>query len=146
MHLRLRTTTAIAGIALAASLTACTGGASTGSPTPSSSTQTVAEACAAVRSGVADAAARLRDVDLDDPEAAIGALTDIASRLGDAAATVDNPDVGAALPGLQSAFSRAAEILRAISGGDLMQLPALQSATGDIQSAFTEFGRLCAGD
>lgn len=136
----------LGAVTLAAScvLTGCTG-TDTSSPSPSAtdSTQSVSAACDIVRESVADAAAELQHLDAADPQAAVAAMTAVADRLGTAAAAVDNADVAAALPSLQTGFTKTAEILQAIAGGDLSQLPALQQAAGDIQSSFTEFSELC---
>lgn len=125
-------------------LGACSGGAPSSSPSPTSSdTQTVAEACAAVRTSVDDAVAQLQAIDPGDPNAAVTALSGVADRLSAAAGTVGNADVAALLPELQEGFAAASETLTAIAGGDLSQLPKLQQITTDIQDGFTRFAELC---
>ncbi len=147
MHIRSRgAQLAIATFTLAAScaLAGCTStGATSPSGSPTGSTQSVSAACDTVRESVADAAAQLRKLNTTDPQAAVAAMTEVADRLGKAAAAVDNADVAALLPGLQSGFAKTAEILQAIAGGDLSQLPALQQTASDIQSSFEKFSELC---
>lgn len=137
-------------LVLVASATACAGGTggTGGSPSvvasPTGATQSTQEACAIVGSSVQDAAAELRALDAGDPQAAVAAMSHVADRLGEAAAAVDNADVAALLPPLQSGFAAAAETLQAIAGGDLSQLPALQQTSADIQASLQSFSDLCA--
>lgn len=133
-------------IALAVALSACApdpasdSAARTDAP---SSTQTVAEACTAVRTGVADATAQLQQLDAADPQAAVTAMGDVAAELGAAASAVQNADVAGILPDLQSGFTAAAESLQKIASGDLSQVPALQQSTTDIQDALTRLSKVC---
>lgn len=137
---------AFGALAIAATcvLSGCTGtGSATSSPAPAAGTQSVSAACDIVRTSVADAAAQLQSLDATDPQAAVAAMGQVADRLGAAASAVDNADVAALLPGLQTGFAKTAEILQAIAGGDLSQLPALQASAADIQSSFEQFSELC---
>lgn len=140
-------------VALSTTLAGCafpggSGAGGAGAPaSPSASpTQTVAEACALVRESVDDAAHALGSLDTSDPQAAAAAVSALSERIQDAAATIDNTDVAAVLPGLQSGFAAAAAALQATAGGDLSQLPALQQSATDIQSSLGEFAELCPAD
>lgn len=127
----------------AAALVGCTpDGAATPSTSPDA--QSITEACATVRDTVTGAVDRLGAVDVGDPAASVDALADMADRLGAAASAVEDTDLGAVLPDLQHGFGAAADAVRGLAAGDLAQLPALQRATGDIQSAFGRFSALCA--
>jgi len=133
-------------LALAVSilLAGCAGfGTDAPSPTPSDSAQSVEAACDVVRSSVADATTQLQQLDVTDPQASIAAMSGVADEVGQAMTAVQNADVAAILPPLQSGFAQATEVLQAIAGGDLSKLPALQQATGDIQSALADFAALC---
>lgn len=127
-------------------LTACTAEPddATTSPTSTSGTQTVAEACTAVQESVQDAAASLQRLDPSDPGASLDAMNDVADSLADAAGAVDNADVAAILPELQEGFSTAADTLGAIAGGDLSRLPALQDAATAIQDSLQDLTTLCS--
>ena len=147
-HPRLRSRFRAAGLAvlltaaLGGTLAGCTG---TGpSPAPSTAgSQSVADACAVVASSVQDATAELQALDAGDPQAAAESMSNVAASIGAGATAVDNADVAAVLPGLESGFTAAAEALQAIAGGDLSQLPALQQATADIQASLRAFSDLC---
>ncbi len=138
----LRTLLAATAVTAALLLAGCSAGG-TPTPTPTTSTQTVADACTTVRTSVADAAAQLQQLDPSNPQAAGATMSRVAEELGAAVSAVDNPDVAALLPGLQSGFTQAADALGAIAAGDLSKLPALQQATSDIQSSFADFSALC---
>lgn len=133
--------------ALLAVVLVCAGCAATDpaptSPSPSDSTQSIGAACETVRASVADATAQLQNLDAADPQASVAAMTGVADELGRALSAVDNADVAAVLPGLQSGFAQAAGVLQSIAGGDLSKLPALQQATADIQSSLSAFADLC---
>lgn len=136
-----------AALTLAATILAgCTGepGAATSGAPDAPGTQSIADACTAVRDTVTDAVDRLGAVDVADPAASVVALREVADRLGTAAATVDNADLDAVLPDLQRGFEAAGTAVQGLAGGDPAQLPALQRATGDIQSAFARFSALCS--
>lgn len=140
----LRTLLAATSVTAALLLTGCSGAADGSmTPTPTTSTQTIADACTVVRTSVADAAAQLQQLDPSNPQAAGATMSRAAEELGAAVSAVANPDVAALLPGLQSGFTQAAAALGAIAGGDLSKLPALQQATSDIQSSFADFAALC---
>ena len=130
--------TALAVAALA--LSGCSAGPGAAPPAP---TQDVGAACTAVREKVADAAARLAQLDVTDPQASAQVMSDVAASLADAGNAVDNAEIDRLLPDLQSGFTRAADALGAIGSGDLSQLPALQSATTGIQDSFAAFTKLC---
>lgn len=134
-----------AAIALGAVLLAgCTGDGAAPSPTSSSGdAQSTATACELVRASVDDAAAQLQTLDTSDPQAAFAVMSDVASSLGAAAADVTNTEVATLLPDLQAGFASAADVLQAIAGGDLAQVPALQVAAMDIQDAFGAFAQVC---
>lgn len=132
-------------IAASCTLTGCMGAGVTPAPRSSTDgTQTVSAACDVVRASVADAVTALQNLDTGDPQAAAATMAQVADRLGAAADTVNNSDVAALLPKLQTSFTTTGEILQAVAGGDLAQLPALQQSAGDIQSAFEKFTELCA--
>lgn len=142
--LALRVATITLTVAVSAALAGCTGtGAPASSPAPRGSSQSIAEACDVVRASVADAAAELQQLDATDPQAAVAAMTRVADGLGTAADAVDNADVSSLLPTLQGDFTKTADILQAIAGGDLSQLAALQQSAGDIQASFEAFSELC---
>lgn len=135
---------ALLPLAITLLLAGCVGpGEDATSPSPTDSAQSVEVACDVVRSSVADAATQLQQLDVTDPEASVAAISGVAEEIGQAMAAVQNADVAAILPGLQSGFAQAAEVLQAIGGGDLSKLPALQQATSDIQSALADFAALC---
>lgn len=150
MPTRSRFAATAAAALLACALSGCagigTGAASTPAPMPTVSAQSVADACAAVTASVQDATAQLQALDTSSPQAASEGLSQVAARLGDAVAAIDNADVAAVLPDLQTGFARAAEVLQAIAGGDMTQLPALQQAAADIQSSLEKFATLCHAD
>lgn len=129
-------------IALAAALfTGCSGSADSTSSSPGS--QSTADACASVVSSVSDAMTHLRALDTSDPSASASALHEVADRLAASAAALDNGDVSALLAPLQNGFGDASAALQGLAGGDLAQLPALERATGDIQSALARFTDVC---
>ncbi|MBF4561556.1 hypothetical protein ITJ43_05345 [Microbacterium sp. VKM Ac-2870] len=136
-------------VTLAAAATLCLafalgGCASSSEPTPSGGdTQTVSQACDTVRETVGDAASALTTLDAGNPRAAVAVLSDLATELQAAVAAVGNHEVAALLPPLQTGFAAASNDLTAIAGGDLSHLPALQTATGDIQSALSTFTQIC---
>lgn len=135
----------LAAIALGAVLfTGCTADPQGPAATPPAGDgQTAATACDLVREGVDDAAAQLQSLDTSDPQAAFEVMSRVATQLGEAAAEVTNAEVAALLPDLQDGFASAADVLRAIAGGDLSQVPALQVAAMDIQDAFGAFAKVC---
>ncbi|WP_292865528.1 hypothetical protein [Microbacterium sp.] len=131
-------------IALIVATTLALAGCAAGtSPAPSASAQDVGAACTAVREKVADAAQRLTQLDVTDPDASARVMSDVAASLADAATAVDNPEIARLLPDLQAGFAQGATALGAIASGDLSQLPALQSATAGIQHSLTAFTKLC---
>lgn len=118
-------------------------------PPPSSgaaSTQTVAEACALVRSSVALAADQLGSLDTKDPQAAFAALNGVVESVHEAAGEVDNAEVSALLPELQAGFATAADAVQGLAAGDLSKLPVLQQSASDIQSLLADFAELCPAD
>ncbi|WP_336626003.1 MULTISPECIES: hypothetical protein [unclassified Microbacterium] len=127
-------------LAGALALAGCTAGTGTA---PTASAQDVGTACAAVRENVADAAERLTQLDVTDPQASARVMGDVAASLSDAAGEIDNPEIAGLLPELQKGFTHAADALGAIASGDLTQLAALQSATAGIQESFAAFTKLC---
>ncbi len=133
--------TALATACLSLTLGGC---ASSGEPAPSGAdTQTVSQACSTVRDTIGDAAGALTALDASDPRAAVTVFSNLATRLDAAVDAVGNHQVAALLPSLQTGFAAASADLTAIAGGDLSRLPALQKATGDLQSALTAFTQVC---
>ena len=110
---------------------------------PTAPTQDVGAACAAVREKVADAADRLAQLDVTDPQASARVMGDVAASLSAAVGEIDNPEMARLLPDLHTGFTHAANALEAIASGDLSQLAALQSATEGIQDSFAAFTKLC---
>lgn len=137
-----RTRRGLIALTLAGTLALAGCAAGTGTA-PTASAQDVGAACAAVRENVADAAERLTQLDVTDPQASARVMGDVAASLSDAAGEIDNPEIAGLLPELQKGFTRAADALGAIASGDLTQLAALQSATAGIQESFAAFTKLC---
>lgn len=138
----LRTRRGLIALTLAGTLALAGCAAGTGTA-PTASAQDVGAACAAVRENVADAAERLTQLDVTDPQASARVMGDVAASLSDAAGEIDNPEIAGLLPELQKGFTHAADALGAIASGDLTQLAALQSATAGIQESFAAFTKLC---
>ena len=137
-----RTRRGLIALTLAGTLALAGCAAGTGTA-PTASAQDVGAACAAVRENVADAAERLTQLDVTDPQATARVMGDVAASLSDAAGEIDNPEIAGLLPELQKGFTHAADALGAIASGDLTQLAALQSATAGIQESFAAFAKLC---
>ncbi len=137
-----RTRRGLIALTLAGTLALAGCAAGTGTA-PTASAQDVGAACAAVRENVADAAERLTQLDVTDPQASARVMGDVAASLSDAAGEIDNPEIADLLPELQKGFTHAADALGAIASGDLTQLAALQSATAGIQESFAAFTKLC---
>lgn len=137
-----RTRRGLIALTLAGTLALAGCAAGTGTA-PTASAQDVGAACAAVRENVADAAERLTQLDVTDPQATARVMGDVAASLSDAAGEIDNPEIAGLLPELQEGFTHAADALGAIASGDLTQLAALQSATAGIQESFAAFTKLC---
>ncbi len=137
-----RTRRGLIALTLAGTLALAGCAAGTGTA-PTASAQDVGAACAAVRENVADAAERLTQLDVTDPQASARVMGDVAASLSDAAGEIDNPEIAGLLPELQKGFTHAADALGAIASGDLTQLAALQSATAGIQESFAAFTKLC---
>lgn len=137
-----RTRRGLIALTLAGTLALAGCAAGTGTA-PTASAQDVGAACAAVRENVADAAERLTQLDVTDPQATARVMGDVAASLSDAAGEIDNPEIAGLLPKLQTGFTHAADALGAIASGDLTQLAALQSATAGIQESFAAFTKLC---
>lgn len=137
-----RTRRGLIALTLAGTLALAGCAAGTGTA-PTASAQDVGAACAAVRENVADAAERLTQLDVTDPQATARVMGDVAASLSDAAGEIDNPEIAGLLPELQKGFTHAADALGAIASGDLTQLAALQSATAGIQESFAAFTKLC---
>jgi len=134
----------VAAVGIAALCLSGCAATDTGTPSPSGGdTQTVAQACATVRTSVQDAAAELQKLDPSDPKAAVDALGGVAAQLDEAARAVGNPQIAALLPPLQTGFASASADLSAIAGGDLSRLPALQTSARSIQSALAAFTDAC---
>lgn len=113
------------------------------SPTPPGM-QALSEACADVRTAVAAATAELERLDPANPGAAVSAFTAIADELSTALGSIDNDQLAAILPPLQSGFADAADALQQITTGNLARLPDLQSAAARIQTQLTAFTSLCS--
>lgn len=144
MRRRIRSSALALVTTLAFTLTSCAdGGAPAPSPSATADTQSASAACALVRSSVADAAEKLHSLDASDPEAAAEAMGRVADGLGDVSAAIDNAEVAALLPALQTGFADAEEILQSIAAGDHSQLPALQQAAGGIKDSLEQFAQLC---
>lgn len=137
-----RTRRGLIALTLAGTLALAGCAAGTGTA-PTASAQDVGAACAAVRENVADAAERLTQLDVTDPQASARVMGDVAASLSDAAGEIDNPEIAGLLPELQTGFTHPADALGAIASGDLTQLAALQSATAGIQESFAAFTKLC---
>lgn len=127
-------------------LTACTGdGADGGGGDDAAGTQSVAAACATIDETLTEAAGGLQQLDPADPAAATATMQTIADGVAEAAASVDNAEVAALLPDLESGFRSAAEAMTALAAGDASRAAELSAAVGEVQSSITAFGELCDG-
>ena len=91
-----RTRRGLIALTLAGTLALAGCAAGTGTA-PTASAQDVGAACAAVRENVADAAERLTQLDVTDPQASARVMGDVAASLSDAAGEIDNPEIAAVL-------------------------------------------------
>lgn len=92
-----RTRRGLIALTLAGTLALAGCAAGTGTA-PTASAQDVGAACAAVRENVADAAERLTQLDVTDPQASARVMGDVAASLSDAAGEIDNPEIAGLLP------------------------------------------------
>lgn len=102
-----------------------------------------AAACSAVTAGIDDAVAAFQEVDTTDPAAAAAAVEDVAARLADARAGLDDEALSAVVGDLEEDLTGLAESLTAIGEGDLARASGLATATDGIRRSVTEFTRLC---
>ncbi len=126
-------------------LTACTGDRNGDGGDDAAGTQSVAAACATIDETLTEAAGGLQQLDPADPAAATATMQTIADGVAEAAASVDNAEVAALLPDLESGFRSAAEAMTALAAGDASRAAELSAAVGEVQSSITAFGELCDG-
>jgi hypothetical protein len=122
-------------------LTACTGGGSGGEP--ASDTQTVEEACAAVNETIEGVAQDFAGLSAQDPAATASAFQAAAGAVSEASANVDNAEVAALLPDIETAFEKTGEAMASVAEGDTSKVAELQTLTTDLQDSVTAFQELC---
>ena len=146
-------TLALAATALLG-LTACTGGggeAPDGVPSSSesasgggaSAAQTVEEACASVNDTIQSVSDDFAGVTAENPADAAAAFQAAADALGEASTQVENAEVAALLPDIQTVFETAGEAMAALAQGDASKVAELQKLGTELQDSFTSFQELC---
>jgi len=102
-----------------------------------------AESCAAVTDGIDEALTAFQQVDSADPAAAAASVEDLAARLAEVRAGIDDEALTAVVGDLEAEAAALADALEAINGGDLARATDLAAATDGIRRSVTEFTRLC---
>ena len=162
VHTTIFQTRTIASLTLATvallGLTACTGSpAGTGAPAdpsasrstqssdqPGDDGQSTADACALIQESIQEATAEFQSVATADPAAVVDAMTSAAERLSDTATQVTNDEVADVVPALQEMFTQAAEVMDAISLGDVSKVDDLSQIGTKLQETSETFQEICA--
>lgn len=138
------TTFAVTAAALIA-LTGCTSSGDAES-TPAAENQSVQDACTQVNDVMTEATSGLQQIDTNNPAAAADALRTIADGLNQAGSTVSNPEVGAVLPDLQTAFASAADSMEAVAAGDTSRASELTTTLSGVQDSVDTYTQLCGSN
>jgi hypothetical protein len=134
---RIRVAAACARIAIA--LAGCTDAPTAGD----TGSQSLADACATVRTEVDAAMSAFGDVDPSDPAGSGAALGDVVDSLAAALEAIDNAELAGTVERLHGGFADLRDGVTAAAGGDVSGLAGLGTATDEIRSAGTAFQEAC---
>jgi hypothetical protein len=130
---------AAASAIIAIALAGCSAGPTAGD----AGSQSLADACATVRSEVDAAMSAFAEVDPSDPAGAGAALDDVVDSLTAAQGAVDNAELAETVERLHAGFADLRDGVAAAAGGEISGLAGLGKATDEIRSAGTAFHEAC---
>lgn len=119
------------------------GSSSSRADAPGDEGQSTAEACTIVRETVDEATTAFASASPDDPAAVVDALQSASARLAEVAPRVTNDEVAALLTPLGDMFTRAAEAMEALAGGDVTRMMEISELSTSLQESAAAYQDLC---